>query len=214
MLSLLGTGSAFDVFIVKTNGILTRKFVLLFGIGCAVMLASANDAKAYPTTLPPTVSLTIGDQYELGQVTPPTPEGDADITQYVNFMIGLSLGDSGHVIIGPHENLVTRSMNDFGPLPGPATLALRGTGTTVNLGTQGTYGYLFAHYGGPGGGFAEVWYVGNLSGIISIPAIGLGHGLSGWALFTAGSVPDGGATVMLLGAALGTLGVLRRFLTG
>ncbi len=35
-------------------------------------------------------------------------------------------------------------------------------------------------------------------------------GLSGWALFTAGSVPDSGATVMLLSAALGALGVVRR----
>jgi hypothetical protein len=37
----------------------------------------------------------------------------------------------------------------------------------------------------------------------------------GCALFTApgGAVPDGGATVMLLGAALGTLGVARRYIT-
>jgi len=190
----------------KTNGILTGKFVLLLGIGCAVMLAFANDTKA----------LAIGDQHELGQATPPIPEGDAAITQYVNFMIGLSPGDSSHVIIGPQNILVTRSMNDFGPLPSPATLALRGTDTTINLGTQGTYDYLFAHYGGPKGGTAEVWYVRNLSGVISIPSIGFGHGLSGWALFTApnGTVPDGGATVMLLGAALGTLGVVRRFLQG
>jgi hypothetical protein len=190
----------------KTNGILRGKVVLLLGIGCAVMLAFANDARA----------LAIGDQHELGQASPPIPEGDAAITQYVNFMIGLSLGDSSHVIIGPQNILVTRSMNDFGPLPSPATLALRGTDTTINLGTQGTYDYLFAHYGGPRGGTAEVWYVRDLSGVISIPSIGFGHGLSGWALFTApnGAVPDRGATVMLLGAALGTLGVVRRFLQG
>ena len=197
----------------KTNGILTGKFVLLLGIGCAVMLASGTDANANRIPLPASINLTIGDQHELGKVQPATPEGDAAITQYVNFMIGLSLGGSDHVIIGPHKTLVTRSMNDFGSLPGPASLALRGTGTTVNLGTQGQY-YLFAHYGGPGGGFAEVWYVGNLSGKISIPSIGFGHGLSGWALFTApgGAVPDGGTTVMLLGAALGALGIVRRFL--
>ena len=200
----------------KTNGILKGKFVMLLGIGCAVLLASTRDANANRIPLPPSINLTIGDQHELGQVQPPTPEGDADITQYVNFMIGLSLGGSGHVIIGPHNILVTRSMNNFGSLPGPATLALRGTGTMINLGTQGTYSYLFAHYGGPGGGFAEVWYVGDLSGTISIPAAGLGHGLSGWALFTApgGAVPDGGTTVMLLGAALGALGMVRRFLIG
>jgi hypothetical protein len=202
--------------IMKTNGILKGKFVLLLGIGCAVLLASARDANANRIPVPPSINLTIGDQHELGQVQPPTPEGDADITQYVNFMIGLSLGGSGHVIIGPHNILVTRSMNNFGSLPGPATLALRGTGTTINLGIQGTYSYLFAHYGGPGGGFAEVWYVGDLSGTISIPATGLGHGLSGWALFTApgGAVPDGGTTVMLLGAGLGALAVVRRFLMG
>jgi hypothetical protein len=59
-------------------------------------------------------------------------------------------------------------------------------------------------------------YVGNLNGSIFIPATGLGHGLSGWALFTAagGAVPDGGTTAMLLGAALGALGVVRRFLMG
>ena len=201
----------------KTNGILTGKFVLLLGIGCAVMLASGTDANANRIPLPASINLTIGNPHELGKVKPATPEGDAAITQYVNFMIGLSLGGSGHVIIGPHKTLVTRSMNDFGSLLGTASLALRGTGTTVNLGlTGGTYDYLFTHYGGPGGGFAEVWYLGNLSGSISIPATGFGHGLSGWALFTApgGAVPDGGTTVMLLGAALGALGVVRRFLMG
>src|SRR6266513_6315221 len=199
----------------KANGIVTGKFVMLLGIGCAVILTSAKDASANRIALPPSINLAIGDQHELGQASPPVPEGDAAITQYVNFMIGLSLGGSGHVIIGPHDILVTRSMNNFGSLPGPATLALRGTGTMINLGTQGTYSYLFAHYGGPGGCFAEGWYVGDLSGTISIPATGLGHGLSGWALFTApgGAVPDGGTTVMLLGAALGALGVVRRFLS-
>jgi protein with PEP-CTERM/exosortase system signal len=202
--------------IMKINGVLRGKLVLLLGIGCAVMLASGSNANANRISFPPSINLTIGDQHELGQVQPPTPEGDADITQYVNFMIGLSLGGSGHVTIGPHNILVTRSMNDFGSLPGPATLALRGTGKMINLGIQGTYDYLFAHYGGPGGGFAEVWYVGDLSGTISIPATGLGHGLSGWALFTApsGAVPDGGTTVMLLGAGLGALAVVRRFLMG
>jgi hypothetical protein len=189
----------------KVNIIPTKKLAMLSGAFCAAMLAFSHNASA----------LTIGDTHELGQVRPPVPEGDADITQYVNFMIGLAPGDSGHVIIGPHDALVTRSLNNFGPLPSPATLALRGTGTTIDLGaTAGVYDYLFAHYGGPGGGTAEVWFVGNLSGIITIPATGFGaYGLSGWALFTApgGAVPDGGATVMLLGAGLCVLGIARRY---
>ena len=129
----------------KINGISTRKFVLLFGFSCALILASANNAKAHRVPMPLSVNLAIGDQHELGQVHHAIPEGDAGITQYVNFMIGPSVGRSGHVIIGPHDNLVTRSTNDFGPLPSPAALALRGTGTTIDLGL-GVYDYLFAHY--------------------------------------------------------------------
>jgi VPDSG-CTERM motif len=197
----------------KSNG-RSRKCALLLALGCAVLLTCTTHAKATPIPMPP-INLSIGDAHELGQVNPAIPEGDADITQYVNFMIGLSLGGSGHVIIGPHDNVVTRSMNDFGPLFSPAALALRGTGNMIDLGTQGTYGYLFAHYGGPNGGFAEVWYIADSSGTITIPATAGGNGLSGWALFTAGngSVPDGGATVMLLGAALGALGIVQRLMS-
>jgi VPDSG-CTERM motif len=197
----------------KTNAVSTRKLVLLVMVGCAVTLASTNDAKATPLPMPK-LNLAIGDGHGMGQVYPAIAEGDADITQYVNYMIGLSLGGSGHVIIGPHDNMVTRSKNNFGLLPSPAVLATRGTGLTIDLRTHDTYDYLFAHYGGPGGGFAEVWYVADLSGTTTLPASALGHGLSGWALFTGpnGSVPDSGATVMLLGAALAALGVVRRFL--
>jgi hypothetical protein len=201
----------------RSIGIVTGKFVMLLGIGCAIILASAKDASANRISLPPSINLAVGDQHELGQAISAVPEGDADITRYVNFMIGLSLGGSGQVVIGPHTIKVTRSMNDFGPLPSPATLALRGAGTSINLGAQGTYDYLFAHYGGLGGGVAEVWYVGDLSGIISLPATGFGHSLSGWVLFTAsgGAVSDGGTTAMLLGPALGALGILcARFLMG
>jgi hypothetical protein len=194
----------------KTRVTLTRKVALLWVI-CAVTLVSVNNAKAHRLDLPP-INLAMGDQRELGRVHSAISQGDAAITQYVNFMIGLSFGESGHVSIGPHDNLVTRSMNDFGTLPSAAALALRGKGT-IDLGTQGTYDYLFAHYGGPRGGFAEVWYVGDLSGMITIPGNAFGHGLSGWALFTAPTgVPDGGATVMLLGAALAGLGMMRRYL--
>ena len=127
-------------------------------------------------------------------------------------MIGLAPDSSTHVIIGPHDNLVSRSFLDFGTLPSPATLALRGTSTTIDFGSAGTYAYLFAHYGGPGGGFAEVWFLDDLSGLNTIPATGNGHGLSGWALFTGPSsrVPETGSTLGLLALALvGLLGASR-----
>ena len=198
----------------KINGVLTGKVILLLGIGCAVLLASATGANAYPVSLPPSINLTIGDQHELGLVDGNIPNGNGVRRNYVNHLIGMALG-THDVAFG---NDFFRSNNSFSPLP-QAVLAglVNGTSTTINLGS-GLYTYLFANYSGQqrdgvGSNFAEVWYVGNLSGVITIP----GTGLSGWTLFgpgIAGAVPDGGTTVMLLGAALGVLGVARRFLMG
>jgi protein with PEP-CTERM/exosortase system signal len=193
----------------KIRAISTGKLTLLLAAVWAVILASSDDAKAIAYPLPP-INLASVDQHELGQVLPGMLAGDAE--QYVNSVIGLSLGGSEHLIINGQDSLVTRSNNDFGPLSGPATLALTGQGVTVNLRTQGTYDYLLAKYDGPNA-ISAVWYVGDLTGIIRIPAISGEYGPS-WALFTSGpqSVPDGGATVIILGAALGILGVVRRYL--
>jgi hypothetical protein len=81
-----------------------------------------------------------------------------------------------------------------------------GAQVSVDLGDGTLYLYLFAKYDGTNAG-SEVWYVGGMSGIITIPALGIpdhGHqyGLSGWTLFGPGDphgTPDGGTTVMLLG---------------
>jgi len=155
-------------------------------------------------------ALTIGDSQELGFVDRGLPAGDADRTLFVNTMIGLPLGGSTHVIIGPHDNLITRSNNDFGPLP-TAIFALNGSTTTIDLGT-GLYSYLYAKYDWLNYG-QEVCYVGNLSVIITITATGGGYDVSGWTYFgPGGRLPDGVATVMLLGAALGALGIAQRFL--
>jgi VPDSG-CTERM motif len=188
-------------FRMKVNLLSTKKLAMLFVAFCAVTLAFSHKANA----------LTIGDSQELGFVDPGLPASDANRTLFVNTMIGLALNGSTHVIIGPHDNLVMRSNNDFGPLP-TAVFAQNGNTTTIDLGS-GLYSYLYAKYDGPNFG-AEVWYVGNLSGMITIPATGGGYGLSGWTLFGPGvtQVPDGGATVMLLGAAFCALGIARRFI--
>ena len=184
--------------LMKLHMIYTNKLVA--ATFCAAMLALSPNASA----------LTIGDAHELGFVDRAVPVTVSSATLFVNTMIGLALGGSTHVSVNQHDNLVTRSKNVFHPLP-TAVFARTGHGTTIDLGT-GLYSYLFAKYDGPNFG-AEVWYVGNLSGIITIPATAGGYGLSLWKLFGPGQVPDGGATVMLLGAALSALGIVRRFLT-
>jgi hypothetical protein len=85
---------------------------------------------------------------------------------------------------------------------------------TIDLNAFGTFTYLFAKYDGQNDN-SLVWNITGLTGTITIPGFGPGgYGLSGWILFdqTGGAVPDGGTTAMLLGAALGALGMARRFL--
>jgi len=183
----------------KINIIPTNKLALLSAVFCAAMLAFTHNTRA----------LTIGDTHELGFVEFGIPSGDSDRLTYVNHLVHMGLGTQDDAD-GQHY---TRSNNDFGSLPDAVlTGHVNGTSTSINLGAGGTYLYLFAKYDGPNYG-SEVWYVGDLSGIITIPAEAGGYGLSGWTLFgSAGSVPDGGTTAMLLGAALGALGMARRFL--
>ncbi len=149
---------------------------------CAVMLAFTNNANA---------DITLGffpDTHVVGTISPAAPADPSDVASYINFMIALAPGGSG---------------------------TFSGHGTTIDLNAiGGTFTYLFAKYDGQND-VSQVWNISGLTGVITIPADGpLGYGLSGWILFgpTGGGVPDGGTTVMLLGAALGALGMARRFL--
>jgi hypothetical protein len=186
----------------KLNLIPTKKLAMVSAAFCAAMLAFSNNANA----------LTIGDGHEFGFVTFGIPAGDTDRLNYVNHLVGMGLGSQDDFL----GQRFTRSSNAFAQLP-QATLdgVVRNTtgNNAVNLGAGSLYTYLLAKYDGPNYG-TEVWYVGDLSGIITIPATAGGYGLSGWMLFGPGvpGVPDGGTSAMLLGAALGALGMARRFL--
>jgi len=154
-------------------------------------------------------ALTIGDAHELGFVNFGIPSGDADRTNYVNHLIGMSLGSTDTAL----GQTFTRSNNAFGALP-TAIFDHNGTDTSVDLGDGSLYSYLFAKYDGPNYG-SEVWYVGDLSGTITIPATGGKYGLSGWTLFGPGgnnNTPDSGTTAALLGMGLtGLAGLRARF---
>jgi hypothetical protein len=178
-----------------------NKLAVLCSTFCAVLLAFSHNAGA--------TAFTIGDSHELGFVQYGIPSGDADRTTYVNHLIGMGLSTSDSA----DGQDYTRSSNSFSPLNSAVQLTLvNGTGTSVDLGSG--YLYLFAKYDGPNYG-SEVWYVGGFTGIVTIPSTAGGYGLSTWTLFDpvapGNGVPDGGSTVMLLGAALGGLGAVRRF---
>ena len=172
------------------------KYIAVMALACASFIGLAPKMSA----------LTIGDNRELGFVQYGIPSGDADRTTYVNHLIGMALGTSDSA----DGQDYTRSNNFFGPLPA-AVFDHNGTGTSVDLGSGG-FLYLFAKYDGPNYG-SEVWYVGGLTGVITIPATAGGYGLSGWTLFTpggGGQVPDGGSTIAFLGLALAGAELLRR----
>jgi hypothetical protein len=192
----------------KINLIPTKLALVCAAVGCALFAFSPN-VKA----------LTIGDGQTVGYIYYGIPSGDAERTQYVNDLVffynhGCASGTDCGTADGQSYHMVNGSPTFGTTLPG-AVFDHNGTGQTVSLGAVGTYTYLFAKYDGPNQG-SVVWYVGNLGGDQTIPGDWNGYGLSGWTLFTGGtpptSLPDGGTTAMLLGAAFGVLGMARRFL--
>jgi hypothetical protein len=134
----------------------------------------------------------------------------------------------------------SRSHNAFSSLPAATTTNAvitsglsGGTGNvTIDLSTLGTFTYLVAAYDGRNSGVA-VWDIAGLTGTITIfgsarpekvgaletgNLLGASSGqfrITSWTLLnqiSPPSVPDGGSTVMLLGAALGALGIARRYI--
>jgi hypothetical protein len=184
----------------QSNAVSKHKVLLLCMAFCGAMLAPSHDARAF--------ALGIGDSHELGFLWPGIQKksGDQDRATYVNHLLGMAVG----AVNIANGQVYFRSNHTFESLP-VASWASNGIGRIINLRAGGLYTYLFATYKGYG---SELWYVGNLRGIVTIPFLAGLHCLTGWTLFGTGSagVPDGGVTVMLLGVALGVLALARRFL--
>ena len=194
--SRLGTRLA--VFPSMNISMAPKRKLLLCMAACAAVLAFSHNANA--------LTLNVGDSHELGFLWPGVPSGNQNRVNYVNHLVGMALGS----IDIANGQIYFRSNHSFGSTP-TAVWALNGTGATINLGAGGVYTYLFANYTGFG---AEVWYIGNLSGIITLPAIAGLFRVTNWTLLGPGagvSVPDGGITAILLGLGLCSVGIFRRF---
>jgi hypothetical protein len=169
---------------------------------CVALLGIAVNASA----------LTIGDTNYIGKIDFGIPAGDADRQNYVNYLIDMTPGASA--VPGGYGQNYYRSSNVFTPMPDAVWASNKADGGSYNVGGGGYY-YMLAKYDGPNYG-SEVWYIKGLTGTISIPTTAGGYGLSGVTFFNKitttepPGVPDGGATALLLGAALSGIALLRR----
>ena len=152
----------------------------------------------------------------LGFIVSGEPSSVADEVVYINNL--LSLPNSplpNSATIDGHT--YTKEKSTAG-LPAAVSAGSTGVDSPANGSVDVTgFTYLLAKYDGPNGGDL-VWYVGNLTGVQTIPTNAFGandsqYGLSHWELFNPGTpprVPDGGATMTLLGFSLLCLEAVRR----
>jgi hypothetical protein len=159
-------------------------------------------------------ALSITDPGVLGIIETGEPASDALETEYANTLLGQPL-NSGPTTIqasnGDDHDYTRNGLAD----PGSGSVSGPIKDETGNTVVPAGYEYVLAKYDGPNGGDV-LWYLGGAG--ITLPSTseplwanpaGHGYGISHFTVFN--SVPDGGATVMLLGAALAGLGTVRRF---
>jgi hypothetical protein len=180
--------------------------------------------------------LTVGTSgpYIVGEVIPGVNYGNfggqaGGDAVMVNTLIPMGLNTSKTVSgqgVGSALTDYFRSGNAFSPLPTAVTtgaLFQSGGGLTlvngnnyVELTLPAGFTYLAAKWDGPNGG-AMVYDIAGLAAgtVIDLPNVAFDHGMTGWTLLdgNGGTVPDGGATAILLGMSLTGFGLLRRKLS-
>jgi hypothetical protein len=212
----------------KQNRKRKMRTITKLGLSAIAAVAMAYNASAIQITfLDPNVS---GTAYQLGTIDPGQPDTygglvNTDVYE-VNKLIGMALNatatDSG--------NTYVRSGNSFSPLPaatatGAVSASGGGISTTTVSGVSyavihlapGGNNYLVAKWDGPNNA-AMAWDIAGLTGDIYVVQnddlgdIGNARGMTGWTLMNAGTVtvPDGGATVAMLGMVLGVFALARR----
>lgn len=153
-------------------------------------------------------ALTLASSQYLGSATPGTPSSPGDEAAYINGLIPLSLNTSFEFT---SNQFLNRSGNSFGSLPTAViTGATKDEANNPNpIVSVSGWNYVAGKYGKD----TYFWYVGGMTGSITLDEDNVSGGLSHVSRYNAEPtrrVPDGGATLVLLGAALSGLGAIRR----
>ena len=178
------------------------KKVLLSLVAIAALVGSAVNAEA----------LGVGDSDYIGSIDPATPASAFGEVTLINHLLDAPAGSSQVTgLSSPFHDPVDlfRTGNDCGGTCPDATEAGEDQGNSPSGSVDVTgWTYLLAKYGQ----VAHVWYVGGTSGFVDVPLDATGGGQSHYSLYNPGTttVPEGGSTLMLLGAGLAAVGALRR----
>ena len=189
---------------------------MFVGIACLLALVvSAPNAMA--------TSLSVGDSYYLGRVFDGNPASASDEIFYINTLITLAPGATAVQIPAATGEFYDRVGSTLaGSLPTAVLAGAFKDDTTPpydNISVTG-YTYILAKYDADKAG-SYVWYIPGQTTVDIPSALGScgnpndptkqeGCGLSHYSLYNVSQVPDGGATLMLLGGALVGLSALRR----
>jgi hypothetical protein len=188
-----------------------RQFFVIVGAVCALALGGVSTAGAAIIQLGAPGSAYSAESYGfyVGKIVDGVPpSGEAE---YIDHLISLEAG-AGDTSFDDSDEIYNRVGSLLvGILPHPSTLVTRvETGSlSVDLSSFHLTGfvYLLGKYdAGRAGSLVFLVPVG--ADTYLLPATFNGHELSHYSVFA--SVPDGGATLTLLGAALIGLGVMRR----
>ncbi len=212
-----------DAYMKIDNIVPSKKLVLVAAAFCTAMLAFTQNASAHRRPLPPVPAHLLAPYqfYTAGPIGNPTAElnylqthggGSYQPTflpatsQYLGKLDKDNGWENGALNITTYVSVTQSSGNTWN-----VSWNLTGSGFTmdgmlIKDGTVRGSGMLYRFYGVS----ADETLVGSGTVTFDNPVKGISHitffGSPG------GQVPDGGTTVMLLGAALGSLGMARRFL--
>lgn len=183
-----------------------------FGLRASILTTCVLTALTLTTTSR-AFTLTANDL--IGYVMPGTPSGDGDETDRLQFFV--TLNNTGSAV-APDANSYTAVFGSNVPavLPDPVVFGtqIQAGALPVNIATP--YSYLMAKFGDNSAYYWLGGQTGSLTSIFIPAAFGsTGLGLSHVTLFNRTGdgeipgVPEGGATVALLGAVLGMFAVIR-----